>query len=72
MQSDYTFLVILFLVIAAYLYVVATFTTNTESSLARFGMSVSQSFRTSTNLFIMAMVILISSWLGFPIFLVLF
>lgn len=72
MQNEFIFLVVVFLVISVYLYIVATLTSNTESSLARFGLSVSQSFRTSTNLFIMAMVLLVSSWLNFPIFIVLF
>ena len=68
MQRDLVFLVVLFLIIATYLYIAASVTANSESSIARFGLSVGQSYGLSTSLYIMSVILFITAWFGFPMF----
>lgn len=72
MQNELTFLVVLFLIIATYLYLSAYLTSDSETSMIRLGLSVNQSYRLSSSLFVMAVILLITGWFGFPFFVVLF
>lgn len=67
MHRNLNFLALFFVVVATYLCIVAFLTSNDEKSTARLGLTVDRAYSSSTNLFIMALVVWIGSWYNYTI-----